>query len=573
MRHFLLALACVAAAAGVAAQPQAPPQPETPRFRAGTNLVRVDVYASKDGVSVADLTAEDFEVFEDNHQQKVENFEFVKPRPPVPQDMREEPRSLRESRQMAAEPGARLFVLFYDLQNVSIAGAYHANKPVFEFLNKVIGQDDMVAVMTSDMSPLSMTFARRTTAFENYFTENWAWGQRDQLFTSDPVEEALRECYRNSRSKSGGLDDLISRHREAKALNALEGLVTHLDGIREERKFVIVFSEGWRLHQPDPRSASPVDGAAPTGQPVGIGPDGRLTTAAPPGAVEYQACEQLRVSLAGEDHHADFIRLTQRANRANVSFYPVDARGLQAYDERSVYRTNQPIASQTNARREALYRLAADTDGIAVVNTNDVSGGMARIVSDVSSYYLLSYYSTNSTMDGRFRRIRVRVKQPGVVARARPGYLAPTEAEARAGLPGTAEAAAPAKPAAPDAVTKAIGQIDSSRPRGDMKAFRRGPSTGLAYLAAGDARFRRTERLRIEFPVAEGATLSGRLLTRQGQAMALAVETSTRTSDAGDVLGVANLVLAPLAPGEYVIEVVARAADSAITHYGFRIVP
>jgi hypothetical protein len=306
---------------------------------------------------------------------------------------------------------------------------------------------------------------------------------------------------------------------------------------------------------------------------VGIDQDGRLTTNAQPGSSNYTRCEQYRVRLAGEDHHADFLRLTQRANRANVSFYPVDGRGLQVYDERYRFNTNQPIATQTNARRESLLRLAADTDGVAVVNTNDVSGGMSRIVSDVASYYLLSYYSTNSKMDGRFRRIRVRVKQPGIEARARPGYLAPTEAEARGMSASAAAAGGPARPAVPNAVTRALGQIDSSRPRGEVKAFRRGPSTGLAFEPAAEARFRRTERVRIEFPVAAGATLAGRLLTRQGQPLPLTVETSTRTSEGGETLAVAHLVLAPLAPGEYVVEVVVTAADSATTHYGFRIVP
>jgi VWFA-related protein len=571
MRVRLAAVGLMATAVLAAAQ-QPEPQPEMPRFRAGTNLVRLDVYASKDGVSVADLTAEDFEVFEDNQPQKVESFEFIRPRPPVPQELRAEPRSLPESRQMAADPAARLFVLFYDLQNVSIAGAYHSNKPIFEFLNKVIGQDDMVGVMTSDMSPLSLTFARRTTALENYFTQNWAWGQRNQLITTDPTEEMLKDCYFGLRSKEGGLQDVLSRHRESKTLNALDGLVTYLDGIREERKFVLVFTEGWRLHQPDVRSASPVDGEPPPPKGIGIDQDGRLTTGVPTGYSDYAKCEQDRVQLAGADHHAEFQRLTQRANRANVSFYPVDGRGLQVYDERYAFSTNQPIATQTNARRESLIRLAADTDGIAVVNTNDVSGGMARIVSDVASYYLLSYYSTNSKMDGRFRRIRVRIRQPGVQARARPGYLAPTETEARSGAPGTSAANAPARQGPPDAVAKAIGQIDSSKQRSGVTAFRRGPSTGLAYQAAPEARFRRTERLRIEFPAADGATLSARLLTRQGQPLPLTVETSTRAADAGAV-GVADLVLAPLAPGEYVIEVVAAGAAGATTHYGFRIIP
>ena len=51
---------------------------------------------------------------------------------------------------------------------------------------------------------------------------------------------------------------------------------------------------------------------------------------------------------------------------------------------------------------------------------------------------------------------------------------------------------------------------------------RRGPSTGLAYVGTADPRFRRTERLRVEVPLAgDGFTGTGRLLTREGSATPL----------------------------------------------------
>src|SRR5207249_6377796 len=71
--------------------------------------------------------------------------------------------------------------------------------------------------------------------------------------------------------------------------------------------------------------------------------------------------------------------------------------------------------------------LAEATDGLAIVNTNDLSGGMRRVVADLSSYYLLGYYS-NGKLDGKFHSISVRVKRPGIRIRARRGYLAATPA-------------------------------------------------------------------------------------------------------------------------------------------------
>ena len=61
--------------------------------------------------------------------------------------------------------------------------------------------------------------------------------------------------------------------------------------------------------------------------------------------------------------------------------------------------------------------MAENTDGIAVVNSNDLDRGMKRISDDLTSYYLLGYYSTNSKVDGRFRSLKVKVKQPGVDVR------------------------------------------------------------------------------------------------------------------------------------------------------------
>ena len=72
--------------------------------------------------------------------------------------------------------------------------------------------------------------------------------------------------------------------------------------------------------------------------------------------------------------------------------------------------------------------LAENTDGIAVVATNDLAAGLKRVLDDVSAYYLIGYYSTNTKFDGRLRRIEVRVKQPDINVRARRGYMAPTEA-------------------------------------------------------------------------------------------------------------------------------------------------
>ncbi len=96
---------------------------------------------------------------------------------------------------MAADPEARLFVMFMDVWHVHLEGSYNVQNPVVNLLDRVIGQDDMVAVMTPEMSARALTFARRTTTIEGIFRDNWYWGERQRLISPDPREEDYRMCY------------------------------------------------------------------------------------------------------------------------------------------------------------------------------------------------------------------------------------------------------------------------------------------------------------------------------------------------------------------------------------------
>jgi hypothetical protein len=91
-----------------------------PTFRSGANYVRVDMYATKDGQSIEDLKLDEVEVLEDGVVQKVEAFEHVRVAPAGPQELRREPQSVRESRDMAADPRARVFVVFLDTYHTRI---------------------------------------------------------------------------------------------------------------------------------------------------------------------------------------------------------------------------------------------------------------------------------------------------------------------------------------------------------------------------------------------------------------------------------------------------------------------
>jgi VWFA-related protein len=70
-----------------------------------------------------------------------------------------------------------------------------------------------------------------------------------------------------------------------------------------------------------------------------------------------------------------------------------------------------------------LGRLAKDTGGFLIENTNDLAAGVARMQQERLTYYVLGYQTTNTNVDAKFRRVSVKVKRSQVTVRARPGYV------------------------------------------------------------------------------------------------------------------------------------------------------
>jgi VWFA-related protein len=477
-----------------AAASQADGNPPQPRFRTETNFVRVDVYPTADGRPVRDLTAGDFEVFEDGKPQKIETFEHVEVRARIPQEERREPNTVREGRAMAEDPRSRIFIVFLDTYHTEISGSHRMQRVLVDLLDRIIGPDDLFAVMTPEMSAADLTLSRRTVTTAGFLSKYWNWGRRDSM-ALDPIEQMYESCFperppelvagmppRPCRTPVGSegeswsfyngiAKEMIARRREKRVLDALGDLTLSLQGLREERKAVIAVSDGWLLYRENPKLArvSKCD-PPPSGPQVGVGPDGRLTTDEQRARGEYsqQMCETDRIHLAQLDDWQTFHDLMDRANRANVSFYPIDSRGLPAADTQ-IYEDTEttrgvPVAldrSLLATRIETLRTLADATDGLAVVDSNDIERGVRRIVDDVTSYYLLGYYSSNKALDGKFRSIKVKVKRPGVDVRARRGYNAATQQEIDQGRQLTAKAAVEAPPSA---FQTAIASLASVRP-------------------------------------------------------------------------------------------------------------
>ena len=493
VRVSMLAGAAIVVSIGAVAalqNPPATPQQQPPTFRGTTNLVLVDAYPhNKDGRVVEGLTAEDFQVLEDGKPQKVESFEFVRIETGLSESERRDPNNTREMLALAADPHNRVFVVFLDALHVTLAGSHELRRPLVDALNRIIGPNDLFGVVTQNHRPIDLVLGRRLMSVEEQLTKYWPWGERQRLSSdpTDPVEDELKRCFGDRMMPDGPVmlvvaDVLIERRRADRTLTALENMVGHLATLREARSMLLLVSDGWVISPSNLALQHLPLGTPEVAPPVGI-LNGKLTTTRPvDGTGDALGCNSEFLRLASIDFDRRQRDLINVANRSNVSFYPIDPQGLVVFDNdlsRPVIpnKNSEPSRDGTILTREfdrvkdrtdSLRVLAENTGGVAVVQTNDLGAGLKKIVDDVSAYYLLGYYSTNTRNDGGIRRIEVKMRPAGLTVSARRGYRAPdARAEARA----VNAAATAATPAAPPGMDEALGVLSRLRPNGDLFTY------------------------------------------------------------------------------------------------------
>lgn len=446
-RSVLLAMALAIVPLAAQPPPSPPPAPaegepaesqEQPVFRAGINFVRVDVIATdRDGNPVTDLAPEDFEVFEDNAPQAIETFRLIQLDgqtviPPT------RPIITRNDEETAAQQDdARIFVFFLDDYHVRLGSSMFARRHLVEFVQTQMGPNDLLAVMYP-LSPLDTVVLTRDHQSVIRMLERFEGRKFD--YKPRNSTEMQYQFYPA---------EAVERIRRQVSLSAIEGLTIRLGSLREGRKAIILVSEGYLTMLP-PQLRAPNAGMPGVGNPARGNPF----------AGEGNLNEDRAQFAAGTDLQQELRDVFDSANRNNTSIYAVDPRGLSA-GEFDISQNVGPRMSQAalNQTTDTLRVLADQTDGRAIVNMNDLGRGMTQIVRDSSAYYLLGYNSTAAPSDGKFHRIRVRVRRPGVEVRARPGYWALTAEE-------TAAVLAPAREGPAPEVMSALAELaDYARPR------------------------------------------------------------------------------------------------------------
>jgi VWFA-related protein len=287
---------------------------------------------------------------------------------------------------------------------------------------------DLVALMTPLLSTNALTFSRNHEA-----TARQIMGFQGRKYDYTPKYPA-EEVYRYMQP------DSIEQLRNQIVTSGLEGLCVYLGTLRDGRKTVVYVSEG--LITSVPR------GARTTGLYGGLG----SPTAPPPSGLAGQMAAD-RALQSQQSLLLDYLRyIFAAASRSNTSIYTLDPRGLAAgeFDISDTVSFDDDRRA-LNESMDILRIIADNTDGRAMVGSNDPQPGLQQMLRDTGAYYLLGYRSTEAPRDGKFHPIKVTVKRQGVDVRARSGYWAYSDED-------VARAAAPAFTRPPE-VEKAFDAI------------------------------------------------------------------------------------------------------------------
>lgn len=436
----------------LAAQPQSPPAQPPAVFRAGADLIEVDVVVhDKDGRFVPDLSADDFSVEESGSPQPIQQFYLH-----------------LTDRWRWADGSAAAPVL--DATPPSIAA---------------VGRVFVVVFDSAHLTPAG--FKRTQAAAQSLFAQQFRQGDmggvvvrgrmvRDRL-TSDRDE--LLKAVRDARPESSK-DSRLLFERQYPRLSETEAVRIVVNNDR------VVMDEAMRRAcADDPELCRAVDPEAELrGKASQLAETARaesnvtlqILRGVANGLVRVPGRKTIVLMSEGfiaEDAWPMVQESVALAARANARIYTLDARGLDR-GMRSVMDVdpggsdaNQRLLEQMDFGADSMNSLAVDTGGFVVRNTNQFDKAMARIGEDGSNYYVLGIRPA-AAPDEKFHRLSVKVKRAGLAVRARRGYIATAR-------PASVLTAVPA----PTAIPSAAPTVESTR---ELPAAAPGPAIDPASI-------------------------------------------------------------------------------------------
>ncbi len=377
-------------------------------------VVNVDVRVTdKDGKRILGLTRDDFRLFEDNRPVQVTNFFAVEA-------------GLKQSNTdivaadptVEAQPGEKLdlplnLVVYVDNFNIRPYNRNRVFRKLREFLQTQLRDDDIVMLVSYDrtlhvQSPFStdrdLLFAK-LLELERY-TGHAVTADSDRRQVMRDIEEAQSESQATISVQTYAESTFSDLRFSIRALN---DFVSQLAGVRGRRAI---------LHVSD-------------GIPM------RAAESAFYALQQKYSASPVQLRAMDFDATREFRALAANASANGVTFYTIDAAGLRPYAGASVQTRTGGQAGLGGFvdsiyimnHQQPLRFLADQTGGFAILNTNNVGPGLARVRQDFDNYYSLGYTPAGA-VSGRGHRIKVEIpERKKLVIRHRESYREQTVAE------------------------------------------------------------------------------------------------------------------------------------------------
>lgn len=403
----------IALALGAWAVPVASGQTQaTPTFRSGVQLVEVDVRVfDRDGRFISTLTRDDFELVENGEPQTIDALHLVGAGAAAVPDPPSSPATLPPRRPVTDAPAARqTWIFFFDLHHLTPGGGFdRARRAVEDFIRDRLPDGDLAGILAGEQ----MVNGRLTSVKRELL---------DAVKGVKPRSDARSRTVELTREWPRLMDQEEAVRIARGEIEAIRRAVTRAcsddpDFCSRGNPEPNVREKGQRLQQEVHRAAGQTL-AALNGLAAG------LSRMPGPKTLVF-----LSDGFVTEDIETTLRSVVGQTTRAGARVYAVDVGGLNRtanpgiIDQAYVDDAAGP-ATRFDGLADGPNSLAIDTGGLMIRNENNIDRALDRIADDAGRYYVLAYQPSNSTFDGSYRPIQVRVKGEGLRVRARRGYLA-----------------------------------------------------------------------------------------------------------------------------------------------------
>ena len=206
------------------------------------------------------------------------------------------------------------------------------------------------------------------------------------------------------------------------AFSTAYDLMGELEKVHNKRKALIYISNGYDFN-PFPASRAKTDQQRAGIQPQAETVEGSGESYRNPQDDPSDLFTRTGQVFAEADLARELAELTRTANRANVTIYTLDPRGLVGMPDLDDNINMVEWQDSLRKSQDSMRVLADETGGFAVVNSNDFDRNLKRIDAETSDYYILGFYSNNPDPLRRNRRIEVKATRPDVsTVWSRKGY-------------------------------------------------------------------------------------------------------------------------------------------------------